>query len=222
MASSLLSDSQNTIGLDFSDIYTSFCVLDSRGQVIEEGKVRTSAPGLTRRFAETASARVVLEVGTHSPWASKLLKGFGHEVIVANPWKVRLIAASIKKTDRSDAETLARLGRVDPALLSPVTHRETEGQADLEVIHARQALVAGRTLLINHVRGAVKSAGQRLPACDAHAFHRRVHDLLPQELRPALFPLVAAIAELTGRISEMDDQIEELIRLRYPVTKVLQ
>jgi transposase len=34
--------------------------------------------------------------------------------------------------------------------------------------------------------------------------------------------LIATIAELTGQITKMDDRIEELIRLRYPVTKVLQ
>ena len=127
MASPLSDGLGFTIGLDFSDVYTSFCVLDPHGDAVEEGKVRTSPQGLKRRFADQASTRVVLEVRTHSPWASKLLEGFGHEVIVANPWKVRLMAASIKKNDRSDAETLARLGRVDPALLSPVTHRDLVG-----------------------------------------------------------------------------------------------
>jgi hypothetical protein len=84
MASSLSDGSGFTIGLDFSDVYTSFCVLDQHGDVVEEGKVRTSPQGLKRRFADQESMRVVLEVGTHSPWASRLLEGFGHEVIVAN------------------------------------------------------------------------------------------------------------------------------------------
>jgi transposase len=98
---------------------------------------------------------MVTEVGMHSPWVSEVLSELGHEVIVANPWKVRLIASSIKKSDRSDAETLARVGRLDSKLLSPVTHRGLRIHADLAVIHARQAPVASRTLLTNHVRGAV-------------------------------------------------------------------
>jgi transposase len=163
-----------------------------------------------------------MEVGTHSPWASKLLSDLGHEVIVANPWKVRLIAASVKKTDRSDAETLARLGRLDPKLLSPVIHRAVQTHADLEVIHARQSLVAARSLLINHVRGAVKPFGSRLPTCDAHAFHRKVTAAIPEELRPALEPLLAVIARLTSEIVEADDRIEELSRERYPETAVLR
>jgi transposase len=157
-------------------------VLDQEGEIVEEGKVRTTPEAFLRRFSVDEPSRVVMEVGTHSPWASRLLADVGHEVIVANPWKVKLIAASITKTDRSDAETLARLGRVDPKLLSPVTHRSSEAHADLEVIHARQALVASRSLLINHVRGAVKPFGHRLPACDAHLFHRKVKGLIPGEL----------------------------------------
>jgi transposase len=142
---------------------------------------------------------MVMEVGTHSPWASRKLAELGHEVIVANPWKVRLIAASIKKTDRSDAETLARLGRVDPKLLSPVVHRSEQTHADLEVIHGRQALVAARSLLINHVRGAVKPFGTRLPVCDAHAFHKKVPDHIPPGLAPALAPLLAVIEMLSAK-----------------------
>jgi transposase len=222
MASSHPEMPTQTIGIDVSDRFTSFCLLDRQGEVVEEGKVRTTPDGFTRRFADVECSRVVLEVGTHSRWASKLLLDLGHEVIVANPWKVRLIASSIKKTDRSDAETLARLGRVDPKLLSPVHHRHAEAHADLEIIHARQSLVAARTLLINHVRGAVKPVGSRLPACDASAFHRKVPDSVPLELRPALEPLIESIGRLTAEIVAADARIEELSRERYPETTVLR
>src|SRR5215210_3874010 len=182
-----------TVGVDLSDRFTSVCVLDCNGEVLEEGKLRTNPETFIRRFSSIDACRIVMEVGTHSPWASKLLASLGHEVIVANPWKVRLIAASIRKTDRGDAEILARLGRLDPKLLSPVTHRPVQAHADLEVIHARQALVASRSLLINHVLGAVKPFGARLPACDAHVFHKKVLDLIPQQLLPALEPLLGVI-----------------------------
>jgi len=60
---------------------------------------------------------VAMETGTHSPWVSRLLKELGHEVIVAQARKVRLIGESRKKDDRLDARTLARLARIDPELL---------------------------------------------------------------------------------------------------------
>lgn len=83
-----------TVGLDVSDQYTSVCVLDPDGEIIEEGRIRTSEVSFSRRFAGTTQCRIVLEVGTHSPWMSRLLEGLGHEVVVANPGKVRLIADS--------------------------------------------------------------------------------------------------------------------------------
>lgn len=211
-----------TVGIDVSDHLTSFCVLDRQGEILEEGKVRTSPEGFARRFSAVEPCRMVMEVGTHSRWASKLLADFGHEVIVANPWKVRLIANSIKKTDRSDAETLARLGRVDPKLLSPVVHRGDKAQADLAIIHARESLIASRRLLINHIRGAVKSFGSRVPICDADVFHKKAPDSLPEELRPALMPLVTVIAQLTGEIRQADARIEQLCNDRYPETGVLR
>jgi transposase len=72
-----------------------------------------------------------MEVGGQSPWVSRLAKEQGLDVIVANPRRVQLITRNERKNDRADAELLARLGRVDPHLLSPVTHRSVECQADL-------------------------------------------------------------------------------------------
>src|SRR5664279_485449 len=211
-----------TVGLDVSDNYTSVCILDNQGEIVEEGRVRTTRVGMEQRFAGATPSRVVLEVGTHSPWLSRLLGDLGHEVVVANPGRVRLIADSVRKTDRSDAETLARLGRVDPKLLSPITHRSAQAQADLALIRARYALVTSRTLLINHVRGAVKSVGSRLPASDAYMFHRKVAGAIPEPLRPALSPLMDTIAVLTTQIADIDKRIEALIREGYPEAIALQ
>jgi transposase len=74
-----------------------------------------------------------MEVGTHSRWASHLLTELGHEVLVANARKLRAIYHNPRKGDRADAETLARLARLDPTLppdgdlrLSPIHHRSPE------------------------------------------------------------------------------------------------
>ena len=108
-----------TIGLDLGDKTSRFCVLDKHGEVQAEGSVATTKKGMTQKFAAMRRCRIALEVGTHSPWVSRLLKSFGHEVIVANARQVQLISASSRKDDRLDAEMLARLARVDPELLRP-------------------------------------------------------------------------------------------------------
>src|ERR1700686_5407021 len=72
-----------------------------------------------------------------SPWIMRILSDLGHEVSVANSRKVRLIGESRKKDDRLDAQTLARLARIDPGLLFPGKHRSLRAQADLTLTRAR-------------------------------------------------------------------------------------
>src|SRR2546428_740582 len=139
-----------------------------------------------------APARVVLEAGAHSRGASGVLQRLGHEVLVANPRKRRAIYENDSKDDRVDAEYLARVGRLDPALLKPITHRGEAAQADLAVLSSRDVLVRTRTLLINHTRGVVKAMGGRLPRCSAESFARRVGPHVPPALRPALARVRAA------------------------------
>lgn len=211
-----------TIGLDVGDRTSRVLAMDAAGASVHEESLRTTSAALQRFFSRYPGARVALEVGTHSPWISRLLQGLGLETIVANARKVRLISHNERKTDRMDAELLARLARVDPALLYPIRHRGATAQADLALLHARDALVRNRTRLINHVRGAVKSLGARLPGCSAAAFAQRAAAHLPAELAPALEPLLAESARLTALIRGYDRRIEALCAKRYPVTARLR
>ena len=81
---------------------------------------------------------------------SRQIAAVGHEVIAANPHKVKLITQSARK---SDEEKLARLGRVDPKLLSPIRHVGSKRKADLGVVRARAELVEARTGLIDSADG---------------------------------------------------------------------
>jgi len=161
-----ISQQRLTIGLDLGDRNSCYCVLDEAGRIQLEQRVRTSAKALQEVFGAMPRSRVALEIGTHSPWISRLLSALGHEVIVANARKVRLIGESRKKDDRLDAQTLARLARIDPQLLCPVKHRSAQAQADLMMIRARASLVRVRTGLVNAARGLAKSYGERLLGCN--------------------------------------------------------
>jgi transposase len=210
-----------TVGLDIGDRHTQMCVLDEAGEVIEETRLQTKPAVLERRFRDKERMRVVLEAGLHSPWVSRLVADLGHEVLVANPRKLRLIYQNENKCDRVDAEYLARVGRLDPALLSPLRHRSKETQKDLALLRSRTALVRARTGLINHVRGAVKSFGARLPKCGADVFAGKAEASLPEELRPALLPVLSTIAGLTREIRALEERIEQAAKERYPETALL-
>jgi len=145
----------------------------------------------------------------------------GHEVTIANPRNVKLITASDRKNDRADAKLLAKLGRADIELLSPVQHRGEQEQADLAVAKVRDALVRCRTMLINQARGLAKSFGYRLPKCDASCFFSRTRQAVPDVLESALAPLYESLEELARQIAALDSRIEELAKTRYPDTAVV-
>jgi transposase len=114
------------------------------------------------------------------------------------------------------------LARVDPKLLSPIEHRGENSQAHPALLRSRDALVGARTKLVNHVRGAAKSFGGRLPKCTAEAFHKKVAEHLPGELTSALEPIPETIALLTERIEDYDGKLKDVAEELYPETKLLR
>src|SRR6202521_5309483 len=210
-----------TIGVDLGDRSSWYCVLDATGELILEDKVSTTPRALKEVFGGMPHSRIALETGMHSPWISRLLSELGHEVIVAHARNVRLIGESRRKDDRLDAQTLARLARIDPQLLSPVRHRSAKAQADLTVIRARAGLVRARTALVNTVRGLAKSYGERLRGCNVRNMNPEKAEALSPELQKALGPLLAGIESLSEQIREYNERIEKLAQESYPQVALL-
>jgi len=82
-----------TTGLDLGDRWRGACGVDAAGQTVVRQRMRTTRAGLDE-LAVYRGARVVMEVGTHSPWVSRRPVELGFGVIVANLRRVRLIAQS--------------------------------------------------------------------------------------------------------------------------------
>ncbi|MCP4036623.1 MAG: IS110 family transposase [bacterium] len=211
-----------TIGIDLGDRESAYCVLNEAGEIIEQDSLRNERTALEERFGSDLQARIVIEASGQSQWICRCLEGLGHEVIVANPRQVQLISKSVRKTDRNDAQLLARLGRMDPELLRPVTTRSEESAAVRALLRARCQLVATRTRLVDMVRGETKVTGSRIPTCSAESFHRQARAHLPPALRSALEPLLEVLAELQLRVRAYDKQIDVLSAKDYPETQVLR
>jgi transposase len=210
-----------TVGLDLGDRNSYAVVLDEAGEVIVEGKLRTRDQDLRRHFGGLRPMRVAIEAGNQSMWVNRVLGELGHEVIVANPRRLRLISENPTKQDRVDAEYLARLARMDPKMLHPIRHRGEDRQRDVQLLRSRQALMQCRTALINHVRSAVKLFGERLPSCSADAFAARAVPKIPELLTGSLLPLLQEIARMTRQLKRYDRKVEELCAKKYPETRHL-
>jgi transposase len=75
--------------MDLGDKTSRYCLLNDEGEILREDQVATTKAGMTGTFGRFGRTQVAIEVGTHSPWVSRLLRSFGHEVIVANPRQVK-------------------------------------------------------------------------------------------------------------------------------------
>jgi transposase len=206
------------VGIDLGDKTSMVHVRNEAGEFVEETRLPTTPAALEREFDRQPPMRIAIEVGSHSRWVSRLLSSYGHEVVVADARKLRLIYENPRKSDRVDAAYLAKLVRLDMSLLSPVTHRGEEAQQHLAILRARDSLVQTRTQLVNHARGMVKSFGARLPSCSTDSFAKKARPALPEGLRPALGPVLESIQELTYRIRAYEQEIERLCEQVYPET----
>ncbi len=191
-----------TAYLDLGDKYSYPCLIDQEsGEVREEGRLRTpQGPQTTLRLRAAQAHRhrgwhplSVGKQGTGGVW----LRGLGGQCQEA---EAHLCQQANDRRDRR-LKNLARLARVDPKLLYPLKHRDEESQAHMALIRSRQALIGWRTQLVNHVRGAVKSFGGRLPQCPAVSFHNKAAEHIPEALWPALEPVLEQIASLTQSAS---------------------
>lgn len=131
-------------GIDVHAKTSELCEVSGQGKVVRRESFCSTQAGYRRRFEGITRMRVVLEAGGSTPWIARLLEALGHEVVVVNPRRLRLIAESTLKYDRVDAEILARLSRIDLELRRPVYQRSLAGQLLRTQLRVRSSLVRAR------------------------------------------------------------------------------
>jgi len=211
-----------TVGLDLGDVHHYVCILNPAGEIVREGSMVNTRPALSRLMQEYAGATVAMEAGTHSPWISRFLQAQGAQVLVANPRKLHAISRHERKCDQRDAQMLARLARVDPALLYPIQHGSAQAQHDLLGLKLRDALVRTRVNLINAVRFTLKSLGYPVRNRSSESFHKTVLAQVPAECVAVVQPLIVVLEQVSQQIKGMERELVERGRRDYPVTQRLQ
>jgi transposase len=218
-----MSSNNVTIGIDLGDRRHAMCVLSAAGEILAEEMITNSRECLVAFAQRHPGAVFVMETGTHSPWVSRLLEELGHTVHVANARKVRAISTSPNKNDQEDARMLARLGRADPKLLSPVKHRSEPAQRALVRLKVREALVRNRVSTMNSVRFLLKSLGLLVPrGTKATAFVRKFRGLANAADAALVEPLLQVLDGLNAQIKQLDLELEVLADERYPATRRLR
>jgi transposase len=213
-----------TIGIDLGDRKHAVCVLNAKGEILKEETITNSRGSLVALSRRYPGALMAMEVGMHSPWTSRFLKEQGHRVLVANPRKVHAIYKNVRKSDRNDAELLARMARSDEKLLSPVEHVSEEMQRDLLQIKLRDNLVRQRVDIISSVRFTLKSLGITLPSPNSDAFAKKARATLRKEhsdMLALIEPSLCVLDGMTEQIHTLDKSIAAMASDKYPESEFL-
>ena len=212
------------VGIDLGDKSHAICALDGAGEPIDERTITNHRDSLRRLSKKFPGALMVMEVGSHSPWISRFLSDLGHRVLVANPRKLRAIYQTDRKSDRRDARMLAKIARVDEALLYPIEHGSAEAQRDLVQVKLRDNLVRQRVDVISAVRFILKSMGVKLKSPNTNYFARYARRAIVEQdeaILPQIEPSLLVIDQMTEQIKGFDRALEELAKAKYPITETL-
>ena len=150
-----------------------------------------------------------------------MLEEHGCKVLVGHARKLRAIWGDDHKCDQRDAEMLARIARMDPKLLYPIKHVSQEARAEQAVIKARDVLVKTSTMLINYLRGTLRSFGISTSEIPTTSMHSKLMPLVPKDLRPALRGIIKQLKEVRMQIKEYDKKLTELCK-KHKETKIFQ
>ena len=164
-----------------------------------------------------------------SSWVGEEFAAMGYEVVVANSAKVPLIGSNQQKNDQTDAYLLAKLGRADVELLSPVRPLGTAAHLVRSTVRLRRTAIEARVKLINAARGLARTMGYPIPACDADDFterarqHLRAKGELPGEILKQLEPMLFGIEGLQATERRYEVMLQKLQRQpEYAAAKILE
>jgi transposase len=206
---------QVTAAIDLGKRWSVACWVDKEGKELARERIRSNCVTLERLYGGMPRMRIAIETGGHSNWVARRLRAMGHEVIVADARRLKVLWDTRSKDDKRDARFLAQIAARWPDLLCPVEPRSRETEQNRSMLRMREAVVRARVKLINCVRGVLSSFGEKLPACSTEAFALQARPLLPAELHDETHPALLLIQHLTTQIKVYDKRVQELCNGRY-------
>ena len=172
------------VGIDFHKKYSFLTVLDENGTILDQRRINHNDPSLFRQYFEGLKKplSVVYESSFNWTWLYDLLEHIPcvKSIVLANPYKVRLIAEAQIKTDKIDSQKLAQLLRLDVIPACHIPNRNTRDRK--EVLRQRAYWVKQRTAIRNRVHKIIDHQhGLNMP---------QVSDLFGKKGREALHKAV--------------------------------
>lgn len=158
----------NYVGIDIHKKYSVLCAQDGHGAKLREARIAGNwEEGYARFFRELEGpSKAVLEACWNWGLTHDLLEEIKEveEVVLAHPYKTRLIADAQIKTDRLDAFALGTLLRGNLVARAHIPRRETRARKNL--LRQRLYWARLRTMLRNRIHALIdRQAHLELPQC---------------------------------------------------------
>ena len=198
------------VGIDVSDKHLQVCEIDA-DDVVPGGRFVNTESKIRQQFEGKDPRRIIIEMGSNTRWIAELLKSLGHEVLIVDPRRIKLISGSLYKDDKVDALTLALLGTEAPRLLKTVPLRDLEHQKALTLVRARCCAVTGRTRVVNSIRGMLKPYGYRIPKSATSTLVTYLSENVDREILRLIAPLAELLETFDEQIAHYDREAKVLL-----------
>ena len=208
----------STIGLDIAKHVFHVHGADGKGRAVFSKRI--SRGKLLDFFAAQPSCTVALEAcgGAHH-WARQLTQ-LGHEVRLIPPAYVKPFVKR-QKNDAIDAEAICEAAQ-RPSMRFVAVKSEEQQAAGL-VFRTRDLMVRQRTQLINAIRGHLTEYGWIAPKGPSHVAmladlieEEAMASSLPEAARPMFRVMLDLLAELNGKLADLDKEIARRAREDAP------
>ncbi len=193
------------VAIDLGGSQSQVCIRSSDGKVLVERRCPTR--DLPEYLAKRPPSRVIVETCSEAFFIADAALTVGHQVRVVPATLVRALGVGQRgvKTDRRDAQVLSETScRIDlPSvhIPSPVS-RERKTRCGM-----RDSLLHSRTMLINSVRGWLRSTLRRPKSGTPNTFPQRVRALCGAELPSYVEPQLLMIDLLSQQIAKLDREL---------------
>ena len=214
-------------GIDAHKTYLTLAVVDKDAELVLQRKRVPIGTGeaLLEALRDFRPLKVVVETCPFWPWIHDLVAGTDIEFHLAHASRLEAIARSKKKTDRVDAELLARMLQ---SKLIPEAYPKPPAQRELaRLIRHRATMVKDRTRSVNRIHNQLHQKG--IQGERETLLRDKGRQWLEQSVWPELSTQQQAIVgtqlELidffTTKIEALDEEIEREAR-SHPAASLLQ
>jgi transposase len=146
------------VGMDVHWRQTTICILDENGRRVKMMNVRGPWQRVLEELGRIEGEwAVCFEASCGYGWLYERLKRMAQKVVVAHPGQLRLIFRSKRKSDRVDAEKLAKLLYLDE--VPPVYVPSVQVRSWRAIIEHRQKLLQERVRTKNQLRALLRTHG---------------------------------------------------------------